>query len=401
MDRDTINLDEQTAKELIEAACDSSRVSGLTHNFYRYPARFSPVFAKEFIKHFTKPGDMVFDPFMGGGTTLVEASACGRMALGADISSLAEFIARVKTIPLTKNKREIVEKWLDSLIPQLNIHLPVERDLEWIEKGYLRNLNNKKVWRLRKLIEQALFKTNELPCPTTKEFARCLLLKTSQWALDGRKKVPLVAEFRSKLQENLYEMLNAATEYYDTIYQVYNGKKPQVHCINQSVIGIESNPYINNLPKPKLILTSPPYPGIHVLYHRWQVDGRKETPAPFWIASSLDGSGISHYTMGSRKQQGNTKYFKQITQAYQSISNLVDDQSLVVQMVAFSSPEWQLEEYLKSMQYAGFKEIQIPQLATNDDGRLWRKVPNRKWHATQQAKANGSKEVVLFHKLKQ
>lgn len=401
MDKEIINLDAKTAKDLIEAACDSSRVSGLTHNFYRYPARFSPIFAKEFIKHFTEPGDMVFDPFMGGGTTLVEASACGRMALGADISSLAEFIARVKTIPLTKNKREIVEKWVFSLIPQLNIHLPVERDLEWIEKGYLRNLNNKKVWRLRKLIEQALSKTNELPCSTTKEFARCLLLKTSQWALDGRKKVPLVAEFRSKLQENLYEMLNAATEYYDTIYKIYSGKDPKIHCINQSVIGIESNPQIKNLPKPKLILTSPPYPGIHVLYHRWQVDGRKETPAPFWIASSLDGSGISHYTMGSRKQQGNTKYFKQITQSYQSISNLLDDQSLVVQMVAFSSPEWQLGEYLKSMQSAGFREIQIPQLATNDDGRLWRTVPNRKWHATQQAKANGSKEVVLFHKIKQ
>ena len=29
-----------------------------------------------------------------------------------------------------------------------------------------------------------------------------------------------------------------------------------------------------------LVVTSPPYPGIHMLYHRWQVDGRKETDAP-------------------------------------------------------------------------------------------------------------------------
>ena len=27
----------------------------------------------------------------------------------------------------------------------------------------------------------------------------------------------------------------------------------------------------------RLVLTSPPYPAVHVLYHRWQVKGRKET----------------------------------------------------------------------------------------------------------------------------
>jgi hypothetical protein len=41
--------------------------------------------------------------------------------------------------------------------------------------------------------------------------------------------------------------------------------------------------------KAKLIVTSPPYPGVHVLYHRWHVDGRRETPAPYWIAGCNDG----------------------------------------------------------------------------------------------------------------
>ena len=42
---------------------------------------------------------------------------------------------------------------------------------------------------------------------------------------------------------------------------------------------------------PQLVVTSPPYPGVHVLYHRWQVDGRKEAPLPFMIANKLDGAG--------------------------------------------------------------------------------------------------------------
>ena len=34
----------------------------------------------------------------------------------------------------------------------------------------------------------------------------------------------------------------------------------------------------------------------------------------------------------------------------------------------------------------------------DDDGRLWRNVPNRKWHADQMGETPGSREVVLIHK---
>src|SRR5688572_5448436 len=63
---------------LLAAIEDPKRVSCLTHTFYRYPARFSPIFARAAIEAFTSPGDLVLDPFMGGGTTLVEASSIGR-----------------------------------------------------------------------------------------------------------------------------------------------------------------------------------------------------------------------------------------------------------------------------------------------------------------------------------
>jgi hypothetical protein len=55
-------------------------------------------------------------------------------------------------------------------------------------------------------------------------------------------------------------------------------------------IGLEDVPRLKTWMPPKLVLTSPPYPGVHVLYHRWQVDGRKETPLPFMIAGKLDGA---------------------------------------------------------------------------------------------------------------
>ncbi|OGO20141.1 MAG: hypothetical protein A2144_12230 [Chloroflexi bacterium RBG_16_50_9] len=77
------------------------RVVGLTHNFYRYPARFNPELARQLISEFSLPGDYVLDPFIGGGTTIVEALAAGRRSLGVDINDLACFVTQVKTTPLS------------------------------------------------------------------------------------------------------------------------------------------------------------------------------------------------------------------------------------------------------------------------------------------------------------
>jgi hypothetical protein len=64
-------------------------------------------------------------------------------------------------------------------------------------------------------------------------------------------------------------------------------------------------------------------------------------------------------------------------------------------MVAFSDPEWQLPKYLEVLEEAGLAEMYL-----NADGapRIWRDVPNRKWHAERQERRDGSRELVLFHR---
>ena len=53
----------ESNQRLRAAARDRADVVGLTHGFYRYPARFSPQFAGAAIEHFTEFGDLVVDPF--------------------------------------------------------------------------------------------------------------------------------------------------------------------------------------------------------------------------------------------------------------------------------------------------------------------------------------------------
>lgn len=117
-----IKIDQESIQLLSNAIHDVQPVGGLTHSFYRYPARFSPLFVRAAIRIFSKPGEVVYDPFMGGGTTIVEAVASGRRAIGTDINSLAVFIAKVKTTPITDDDLSIMRSWLLNCQEGLNLH---------------------------------------------------------------------------------------------------------------------------------------------------------------------------------------------------------------------------------------------------------------------------------------
>jgi hypothetical protein len=168
--------------------------------------------------------------------------------------------------------------------------------------------------------------------------------------------------------------------------------------LNRSAAGLEDDARLIGMRAPRLVLTSPPYPGVHVLYHRWQVDGRKEAPLPFLIANKLDGAGSSYYTMGDRKYPELKTYFDNICATMSSVAALANTRTVIVQTVAFSDPSWQLPRYLGTMEEAGLCEVFLPALGRQRDGRLWRSVPSRRWYSDQRGETPASQEVVLIHR---
>jgi DNA modification methylase len=76
------------------------QTSYLTHDYHRYPAKFIPQLTARLIKENSQIGDLVCDPFMGSGTTLVEAIINGRRAYGTDINPVAILISKAKTTPI-------------------------------------------------------------------------------------------------------------------------------------------------------------------------------------------------------------------------------------------------------------------------------------------------------------
>ena len=71
-----------------------------------YRACFKPQLPRFFIERLTNPGDVVYDPFMGRGTTLVEAALLGRTPYGCDINPLSQIFVRPRLNPPGLSKIE-------------------------------------------------------------------------------------------------------------------------------------------------------------------------------------------------------------------------------------------------------------------------------------------------------
>lgn len=64
-----------------------------------YRACFKPQLPRFFIERLTQPGESVYDPFMGRGTTLLEAALMGRSPVGCDVNPLSKMLVEPRVEP--------------------------------------------------------------------------------------------------------------------------------------------------------------------------------------------------------------------------------------------------------------------------------------------------------------
>jgi hypothetical protein len=79
-----------------------------------YRACFKPQLPRFFIERLTKPSDVVYDPFMGRGTTPIEAALLGRVPFGNDINPLSLTFTRPRLHPPTLEELEL-------RLPEINL----------------------------------------------------------------------------------------------------------------------------------------------------------------------------------------------------------------------------------------------------------------------------------------
>jgi hypothetical protein len=71
------------------------------HPMCSYLASFPASLAHAFIARYTRPGDVVLDPFSGRGTAPLQAVAEGRIGVGNDLNPLAQVLTAAKLAPAT------------------------------------------------------------------------------------------------------------------------------------------------------------------------------------------------------------------------------------------------------------------------------------------------------------
>lgn len=91
------------------------------HYAVSYRASFKPELPDYFIRRFSRPGDVVFDPFSGRGTTVLQANLLGRVGYGNDVNPMSERIAYPKTHPVPVSE-------VRAILDALDLEAPVEPD---------------------------------------------------------------------------------------------------------------------------------------------------------------------------------------------------------------------------------------------------------------------------------
>ena len=94
------------------------RHAGSLHEI-SYRACFKPQLPAFFIEHLSAPGDVVYDPFMGRGTTVIEALLHRRVPLGCDVNPLCRLLTEPRLHPPPAAR---VEERLE----ELDLDRPVE-----------------------------------------------------------------------------------------------------------------------------------------------------------------------------------------------------------------------------------------------------------------------------------
>lgn len=105
-----------------------------THCYHAYPAMMIPQVARTLIEQYApKDGcNLIFDPYMGSGTSLVEASIKGINSIGTDINPLARMISEAKVTHFDVCEIEMCLTQIQSIPLEFSITKVVKTDFSHI-----------------------------------------------------------------------------------------------------------------------------------------------------------------------------------------------------------------------------------------------------------------------------
>lgn len=221
-----------------------------THCIHTYPAMMIPQIARRLIYLYGKNAKTLLDPFMGSGTSLVEATLTPHIkeAYGFDLNPLAYLISKVKTTPI---KTELLVQQLKSFSNDVgNAEIPKFKNIEfWFKPNVIERL--------------ALLKSqiNKIQNQDVKDFFLVCFSETVRKVSNTRN-----SEFKLyRMQKEKLEKFNpdVFAEFDDIANNNIKGMGEYLNRRTETKLKIENISSMNELPLENesidIIVTSPPY----------------------------------------------------------------------------------------------------------------------------------------------
>jgi len=155
------------------------------HRLHPYLGKYIPQLVSYFLIRYFKPGDIVLDPYLGSGTTLVEAQALGINSLGIEISEFNSLISEVKvakynTHLLEKEVFDILEKtkrFSKEIPPKNHIKFPIiESKILTTNSEYLKN------WLSPRALQEILYYRSQIPEYKYQDLLKIILSRATRSA---------------------------------------------------------------------------------------------------------------------------------------------------------------------------------------------------------------------------
>ena len=276
------------------------QVSYATHGIHRYPAKFIPQIPRFCMESYSKVGDTILDPFVGSGTTLLEAYIAGRDSLGIDIHPLARLIAKVKTSPvdpagLGATAADVLSDIRADGASNADWVPEIPNREHWFRPNVLRELATikKRVWRIRKGDQQDFFKI----CFSS------IIRKVSN--SDSDSLIPEVTTFKKKLDQQGKTRYDAINRFENTVRnrlldaadlwklsQEVSEKYRRIPSV--SIIGRDARDIAAEDSSVDLAITSPPYASAvhYVSVHKLEM---------FWLDMIKSTAELDGHVVGTAR----------------------------------------------------------------------------------------------------
>ncbi|WP_122516828.1 DNA methyltransferase [Pseudomonas viridiflava] len=294
----------------------SIKTSGLTHGFHRFPAKYIPQVPRWAINNFASEKSVVWDPFMGSGTTLVETLCAVNQSYGTDIDPLARLISSAKTGQLEVSRLlSLAEELHPSQLPSISDSdhfLPmsgVKNVTHWFSEASWRDL-----CRIFVGIEG-------LDCePKERDFFFTVFSSVIRWVSNADdqtqktyvsgtlKKTPpeVFPTFEKSFKKAIVGVSTLANERGQRQATILDGTALSVPLSDGSV---------------DLIVTSPPYLDSVDYMYNFMLEY-------FWLGPKLGVPSRAEYNSRRRAPIGSKRPLIQAAQIHESLRDLVDPQEI-------------------------------------------------------------------------